>query len=101
MGACVSTPYIATKPTKSRRRYYGRSKKRHLKSASEVHRNIDAGARAPTDYAVSEFLHTATKCRRSLSNSTFHLTQLQFHHSQIDVNGIFSSLFFHIWNMPN
>lgn len=99
MGACVSSPYIATKPSKSSRvrRYYGRSKKRHVKSASEVNRkrNSDAGARVSTDFAVSEFVHTTTKCKRSsVSNSTFHLTQLQFHHSQIDVNGMYQEEWF-------
>lgn len=103
MGACVSSPYIATKqPSKSRRKYYGRSKKRHLKSASDVNRkrNGDSGARLSTDYDVSEFVHTTTKCRRSVSNSTFHLTQLQFHHSQIDVNGTIYLLLSFIWNLP-
>lgn len=93
MGACVSSPYIAIKPSKSSRvrRYYGRSKKRLVKSASEANRK---GGHASTDFAVSEFVHTTTKCRRSsVSNSTFHLTQLQFHHSQIDVNGMFLANF--------
>lgn len=96
MGACVSSPYIATKPSKSRvRRYYGRSKKRHLKAASEGNRRSnDAGGRV-TDFSVSEFVHSSTKSRRSaVSNSTFHLTQLQFHHSQIDVNGMYQEEWF-------
>ncbi|KAL1558991.1 hypothetical protein AAHA92_09385 [Salvia divinorum] len=96
MGGCVSSPHIATKLSKSSRgrRYYGRSKKRHVKSASEVNRirNSDAGARVST---VSEFVHTTTKCRTStVSNSTFHLTQLQFHHSQIDVNAMYQEEWF-------
>lgn len=95
MGACASSPYIAIKPSKSikgRRKYYGRSKKRHSVVDGNRKRNSDAGARV-TDFAVSEFVHTTTTCRRSaVSNSTFQLTQVQWHHSQIDVNGIFSLL---------
>ncbi|KAG6423967.1 hypothetical protein SASPL_114376 [Salvia splendens] len=94
MGACVSSPYLATKPSKSNRvrRYYRHSKKRHVKSASEVNRK---GGHVSTDFAVSEFVHTTTKCRRSsVSNSTFHLTQLQFHHSQIDVNAMYQEEWF-------
>ncbi|KAG8366929.1 hypothetical protein BUALT_Bualt16G0019100 [Buddleja alternifolia] len=92
MGACVSTPYIATKPlkgVKTRRRRHGRFRRRHLNSATDGNRSCDAGARV-TDFAVSEFVHTTTTCRRSeVSNSTFHLTQLEWHHSQIEVNGIY------------
>ncbi|KAI3462911.1 hypothetical protein Pfo_019574 [Paulownia fortunei] len=94
MGACVSSPSIATKPSKTvkvRRKHCGRSKKRHLNSVADGNRkrNSDAGTRV-TDFAVSEFVHTTTTCRRSaVSNSTFHLTQLQWHHSQIDANGIY------------
>ncbi|KAJ8544924.1 hypothetical protein K7X08_017507 [Anisodus acutangulus] len=48
-------------------------------------RNSDARV---TDIALSEFVHTTTTtCRTSeVSNSTFHLTQLQWRHSQIDAN---------------
>ncbi|PIN14821.1 hypothetical protein CDL12_12545 [Handroanthus impetiginosus] len=91
MGACVSSQSIATTPTKPvkvRRKHRGRFKKRHLNSVADGNRkrNSDAGARV-TDF---EFVHTTTTCRRSgVSNSTFHVTQLQWHHSQIEANGIY------------
>ncbi|KAI3452266.1 hypothetical protein Pfo_008931 [Paulownia fortunei] len=93
MGACVSSPAVARKPFKTikvRRKRRVCSKKHHLTSVTDGNRkrNSDAGARV-TDFAVSEFVHTTTTCRRSeVSNSTFHLTQLQWHHSQIDASGI-------------
>ncbi|CAL8161249.1 unnamed protein product [Prunus armeniaca] len=57
--------------------------------------NSDAGA-CLSDYAVNEFVHvvfkngaTTTHRRSKVSNSTFHLTQLQWHHSQYDLNVTF------------
>ncbi|KAL0431761.1 UNVERIFIED_CONTAM: protein ENHANCED DISEASE RESISTANCE 2-like [Sesamum radiatum] len=93
MGACVSSPAMAIKPPKTIkvRRKRGHSRKRHLNSASEGNRRKsgDIGGQV-TDFAVSEFVHTTTTCRRSaVSNSTYHLTQLQWHHSQIEANGIY------------
>ncbi|KAL3813408.1 hypothetical protein ACJIZ3_014676 [Penstemon smallii] len=93
MGACVSTPFVAkpSKTLKVRRKPRGNSKKNHVNIVTDgnIKRNSDASSRL-TDYSVSEFVHTTTTCRKSeVSNSTFHLTQLQWHHSQIDANGIF------------
>ncbi|KAL0343851.1 UNVERIFIED_CONTAM: hypothetical protein Sangu_1272500 [Sesamum angustifolium] len=93
MGGCVSTPAIPHKPlkiVKARRRRRGRSKKHLLSSATDGVRirNSDAGARV-SDLSVGEFLQTTTTSRRSeVSNSTFHPSQLQWHHGQIDANGI-------------
>lgn len=94
MGACVSSAATTSKPfrtVKLRRKHRGCSKKHYLTSLTGGNRkrNSDTGARV-TDFAVGEFVHTTTTCRRSeVSNSTFHLTQLQWHHSQIDANGIY------------
>ncbi|GFP91760.1 protein enhanced disease resistance 2 [Phtheirospermum japonicum] len=95
MGGCVSSSQArARKPFKTiivKRKRRGRSKKRHLSLFNDGgrKRNSDAGARV-SDFAISEFVHTTTTtCRRSeVSNSTYHLSQLQWHHSQIDANGI-------------
>ncbi|XP_073157228.1 uncharacterized protein [Henckelia pumila] len=93
MGACVSSHHaVAVTPVKTikaRRKRRGRAKRHRLNSATDgnLKRKSNAGARV-SDFAVSEFVHTTTTCRRSeVSNSTFHLTQLQWHHSQIDANG--------------
>ncbi|KZV45639.1 hypothetical protein F511_02299 [Dorcoceras hygrometricum] len=89
MGACVSSHAIASTPSKTvkaRRKRRGRAKRHRLNSATDgnVNRKSNAGARV-SDFALSEFVHTTTTCRRSeVSNSTFHLTQMQWHHSQID-----------------
>jgi hypothetical protein len=101
MGACVSTP---SKTIKSRKRHHHRFKNCRGKISDSVSvgtnkRNSDAGNDI-TDYAVSEFVHMdfgkgeTTTCRRSeVSNSTFHLTQLQWHHSQYDEKCISFSSF--------
>ncbi|KAL6507356.1 hypothetical protein OROGR_023551 [Orobanche gracilis] len=91
MGACASSPYIATKPLKTvkvRRKRIGRSKKRHVNAGADGNRKRNSEAGRMADFAVSEFVHTTTTtCRRSaVSNSTFHLTQMQW---QIESNGIY------------
>ncbi|BBH00281.1 Protein of unknown function D [Prunus dulcis] len=101
MGGCMSTP---SKTIKSRKKHCQRVIKRHRKatcsaSDSTKKRNTsfkkiysDAGARV-SDYAVSEFVHvdfengaTTTHRRSKVSNSTFHLAQLQWNLSQYDAN---------------
>ncbi|XP_022134254.1 uncharacterized protein LOC111006557 [Momordica charantia] len=96
MGGCVSTP---SKKIRTRKKLHHQFGKYGKKISSSIPRAIkkrksSAGNRV-TDYAVSEFVHldfesgTTTTCRRSeVSNSTFHLTQLQWLHSQYDGNAI-------------
>lgn len=98
MGSCVSTPPKKIKLHRRRHR-----KGRHLVKISNTVQ--DGGkkrisdARCVKDFTVSQFVHmnfengAATRCRKSgVSNSTFHLTQLQWHLSQVDSDGTFFHL---------
>ncbi|XP_017971372.1 PREDICTED: uncharacterized protein LOC18610328 isoform X2 [Theobroma cacao] len=97
MGSCISVHSENTR-SKPDKRHFGRSRKRHGKIAASIRdgpmkRLSDAGSRM-RDFAVSEYVHldfekgATTTCKRSeMSNKTFHLTQLQWNHSQIDANG--------------
>ncbi|XP_061974704.1 uncharacterized protein LOC133696511 isoform X2 [Populus nigra] len=94
MGGCVSTNNERIRTT---RKHMRKSSKSSGKSStciadSPIQRLSDAGI---SDFALREFVHldfekgAATTCKRSeVSNKTFHLTQLQWNHSQIDANGI-------------
>lgn len=100
MGGCVSTPATTIR---ARKKHHRRHRKYHRKNSNSGiigtrKRNSDARV---TDIAVSEFVHTTTTtCRTSeVSNSTFHLTQLQWQHNQIDGNGKLFSFFFSILNL--
>ncbi|XP_038904505.1 uncharacterized protein LOC120090878 [Benincasa hispida] len=104
MGSCVST-HAKIVPTKKKLHHHRRQSRKSkgmrkskgnsmVEGVKKRHSNAGGGS-VVTDYAVSEFVHmdfehgATTKCRRSeVSNSTFHLTQLQWQHSQYDANGI-------------
>ncbi|GMI68475.1 hypothetical protein like AT3G29180 [Hibiscus trionum] len=86
MGSCVSTSALGITTLKKHRR---RSKKCDGKQSDGAKKR--KGGACVTDIAVSEYVHkdlekgATTTCRRSeVSNSTFHLTQLQWHLSQVD-----------------
>lgn len=97
MGGCVSVPSNAIKGPRNLRRRITRRRQKISSSISIpipddiiLKRSGSAGARM-TDYSVSEFVHmdfengATTACRRSeVSNSVFHLTQLQWQLSQYD-----------------
>ncbi|KAG7985296.1 hypothetical protein I3843_03G018000 [Carya illinoinensis] len=92
MGACVSTSSRSIPSQKKHQKCHGKISNSIPKFSKK--RNSYAGNRV-RDYAVSKFVHmdfengATTTCRRSeVSNSTFHLTQLQWHHSQYDANVI-------------
>ncbi|OAY59423.1 uncharacterized protein LOC110623232 isoform X2 [Manihot esculenta] len=95
MGGCVSTADRRTRL--HRKRHYKSTKRREKLSTAipdaPIKRFSDSSAVG--DYTLSEYVHldfekgAATTCRRSeASNKNFHLTQLQWNHSQIDSNGI-------------
>ncbi|KAA8547954.1 hypothetical protein F0562_004383 [Nyssa sinensis] len=90
MGACLSTP---SKTIKSRTKHHHRFGKSRGKLSNIVpngarKRSSHAGTHVK-DFSVSEFVQSTTTCRRSeVSNSTFHRTQLQWLHSQIDATVI-------------
>lgn len=84
MGVCISKPSGRSRT----RKYTHRSRKYHGKisgsrpKASKT--QIGTAGNCLTDYALSEFVHVETAARTS---GKFHLTQLQWHHSQIDSYG--------------
>lgn len=90
MGGCVSTPAIPNRPQK--KNYRRRFRKRRGKISNvvpEMRKKKNDPGNHITDFAVSDFVETTTTCRGSeVSNSTFHITQLQWLHNQIDANGV-------------
>ncbi|KAL5739122.1 hypothetical protein ACOSQ2_028302 [Xanthoceras sorbifolium] len=91
MGSCVSTP---ARRVKRRRKHHKKSTKTLQNTDGTKKRSSDAGSRV-TDFAVSQYVHmdfekgSTTTCSRSeVSNSAFHLTQMEWHLSQVDANVI-------------
>ena len=96
MGSCASNP--TGKNSKSHKRKNHKSGKRRGNISTAVpdmplKRISNAGV---GEFTLSDFVHldfdkgASATCRRSeVSNKKFHLTQLQYSHSQIDAKGIF------------
>ncbi|CAN4090646.1 unnamed protein product [Withania somnifera] len=86
MGGCVSTPATTIRVRKKHNRCHRKHHKKNSNSGLIGTRKRNSDARV-TDIAVSEFVHITNTCRTSeVSNSTFHLTQLQWQQSQINAN---------------
>ncbi|KAK8604335.1 hypothetical protein V6N13_099280 [Hibiscus sabdariffa] len=100
MGGCVSV-HGQKAQCRSHKRRFGRFYRRHGKITSSIpdvcvkRMSDDAGSHM-SDFAGSEYVHldfeqgasTTCNCKRSeMSNMSFHLTQLQWNHSQMDANG--------------
>lgn len=88
MGGCVSTQNKRIKSPRFPKPHIGLRKR-----IPGVHRKRKGDARKGTGFSLSEYVHVnfekgqTTTCRRSeVSNAQFHLTQMQWHHSQIDSN---------------
>ncbi|XP_008787099.2 uncharacterized protein LOC103705235 [Phoenix dactylifera] len=91
MGACVSKSYSRPRAQK----YPPRSRKlcgRVSASDPDAPKSQIGDGNCLADFALSEFvrMETATTTHRKseVSNLTFHLTQMQWHHSQMDGNGL-------------
>lgn len=91
MGGCASVPNRG--PT-SRKNYSRRSRKRHGKISAPIpdapKSQISGSGNSMSDFSLSEFVHLetagATRRKSEVSNVTFHVTQMQWHHSQMDAN---------------
>ncbi|XP_047312075.1 uncharacterized protein LOC124915410 [Impatiens glandulifera] len=87
MGGCISIPSQSTKPRKRRLQRIRKSRKRISKSV--VDRIRKKNSDCATDFSGSDFVQiTTTRSGSDVSNSTFHITQLEWHHGQIDRNVI-------------
>ncbi|XP_047318146.1 uncharacterized protein LOC124921520 [Impatiens glandulifera] len=81
MGTCISTPSHAIKPQKKRLHRIRKSHKKISKSAVDGIRKNNGEL-----VAVSEYVQTTTTCSGSEVSSTYQITQMEWHHSQIDRN---------------
>lgn len=84
-----------SKIIKTKKKYYRHSRKARTKLSTSTPDGTKKKGDALSDFAVSEFVRmnfdkgATTTCMRSeVSNSAFHLTQMQWCHSQIDANVI-------------
>ncbi|XP_058009450.1 uncharacterized protein LOC110663730 isoform X2 [Hevea brasiliensis] len=95
MGGCVSTS-TPPKRVKTHKKHLRRFGKHHVKMSSshDANKIISSDTGCVTDFAVSQFVHMdfendKTSSRRSAaSNSTYHLKQMQWHLSQVGIDGV-------------
>ncbi|GMI67034.1 hypothetical protein like AT3G29180 [Hibiscus trionum] len=93
MGSCVSAPAKRIRTVKRSRRRIRKCRGKGSGSMTDGNKKRNSDSRV-TDIAVSGYAHldfengtTTTPRKSEVSNSAFHLTQLQWHLSQIDANG--------------
>lgn len=103
MGGCYSRPSTRVESQRKHPRHSIKLRRKASKlipphGAIKQNNQVGTGV---NDIAVSEFVHMdfgkgeTTTCHTSeVANSAFHLTQLQWHHSQLDAKGQFFSCTF-------
>ncbi|GAB2211328.1 hypothetical protein Droror1_Dr00016623 [Drosera rotundifolia] len=96
MGGCYSKLPQHMHAKGRRKKFLHRSTKYQVKVPKPIKSGKSNLSAHMTHIAVSQFVHVnykkgeATTCRRfEMSNSSFHMTQMQWHHSPIDANAIF------------
>lgn len=95
MGNCVSTtPPSKAKTHKKRFHQFGKRRVK-ISSSHDGNKKANSDAGHVTDFSVSQFVHmdfekskTSTSRRSGPSNSAYHLTQMQWHLSQVDSDGV-------------
>ncbi|WCJ25665.1 hypothetical protein M5689_007534 [Euphorbia peplus] len=94
MGACMSTPPNKAKTHKRRFRRFGK-RRVQISTSLDRNKNMNSDAGNMADFALSQLAHmdfdkgkTSTSRRSGPSNSTYHLTQMQWQFSQVDLDGV-------------
>ncbi|XP_072989823.1 uncharacterized protein [Typha latifolia] len=92
MGGCVSKSNIHQRPRKHSHRSKRRCRKISVLAPDAPKTQTCNAGKCLRDFSLSEYVHVetaATTHRKSeVSNLTFHVTQMQWHRSQTDANGL-------------